>query len=257
MVALRRWAQLGRSYVPGCSSPDWSAVSRLVVAAKPYLLANASDLKALLDQSCRDFGMPDPLLTDLGAHRWLEKENSYSDWLAWVLERLEPSAVFEVLGVDPPQDAGKCHIQRESQLGERYIDLLIRFDRIRDYAIVVEVKTYDEQYGKHQRYIELLKRTFGKDMPCVLVANHDRIEKTFGFKLRPWRKVAFALRSKIAEYAARQAAGDRIITAMMLAFVAAVEQNLLGLSPEAPGRVWNDKPTLISEDLVSYLRGDK
>lgn len=205
--------------------------------------------------------MQDPLLTDLGAHRWLDKETSYSDWLAWVLERLEPSAVLGVLGVDPPfncQDAGKCQIQRESQISERYIDLLVRFDRVPNYAVAVEVKAYDEQYGKQQRYIELLKRNFGEDMPCVLIAIPDHIEEDIcGFKLRPWHKVTFALRNKIAEYASKHTAGDRIITAIMLAFVAAADQNLLELSPAAPRRVWNDEPTLIPEDLVLYLRGDK
>jgi len=44
-------------------------------------------------------------------HRWLEKENSYSDWLAWVLERLhDAKAVLKVLGIpdgefDLPREA--------------------------------------------------------------------------------------------------------------------------------------------------------
>lgn len=73
-----------------------------------------------------------------------------------MLERLEPSAVFEVLDVEPPfnrEDAGQCRVQRESQLGPRYIDLLIRFDSVPDYAIGVEVKTYDEQYAKQKDYL--------------------------------------------------------------------------------------------------------
>ena len=50
---------------------------------------------------------------------------------------------------------------------------------------------------------------------------------------------------------------NRIVTAMMLGFVAAVEQNLLEFSPAAPRRVWKKEPTLIPENLIKYLRGDE
>jgi hypothetical protein len=263
LLALQRWAQLGRVYSPRRpSGPVWSAVTRLIIAAKPYLLERASDLRVLLDKSYLDFGMQDPLLNDLGTHRWLDKETSYSDWLAWVLERLEQSAAFEVLGLDPPRNsehAGKCGVRRESQLGPRYIDLLIYFDGVPGYVVGVEVKTYDEQYSKQKDDLKSLKSRYGKDMPCVLIAIDEDIVKDqlCGFRLRPWRKVTFALRKKIAEYANRQAEGNRIVTVMMLGFVAAAEQNLLEISLAAPRRVWNDEPTLIPEDLIPYLRGDK
>jgi hypothetical protein len=204
--------------------------------------------------------MQDPLLNDLGAHRWLDKETSYSDWLAWVLERLGPSAVFLVLGVRPLPNlelAGNCQVERESQLGKGYIDLLIHFDGVPDYAIGVEVKTYDEQYAKQKDYLKSLKSRYGKDMPCVLIAIDEDIDQLCGFTSRPWCEVTFALRNKIAEYAGKHAEGNRIVTAMMLGFVGAVEQNLLGFSPAAPRRVWNDERTLIPDDLVPYLRGDK
>jgi hypothetical protein len=204
--------------------------------------------------------MQDPLLNDLGAHRWIDKETSYSDWLAWVLEHLEPSAVFEVLDVKPPfnpEDAGKCQVRRESQLDERYIDLLICFERVPRYAIGVEVKTYDEQYAKQKDYRESLKEIFNNP-PYVLIAVPGRIDEDqlCGFTLRPWRKVTFALRKKIAEYAGENV-DNRIVTAMMLGFVVAAEQNLLGFSSAAPRRVLKNVPTLIPEDLVEYLGGDK
>jgi hypothetical protein len=206
--------------------------------------------------------MQDPLLNDLGTHRWVDKETSYSDWLAWVLERLEPSAVFAVLEVIPlfdPEHAGKCQVQRESQLGEGYIDLLIRFDNEPDYAIGVEVKTYDEQYVKQKDYFKSLKNRYGKDMPCVLIAIRDEIVKDqlYDFTLRLWHKVTFALRNKIGEYADKHGEDNRIVTARMLGFVAAAEQNLLEISPASPRRVSKNEPALIPDGLVEYLRGDK
>jgi hypothetical protein len=202
--------------------------------------------------------MEDPLLNDLGAHRWIDKETSYSDWLAWVLERLTPNAMFEILGVEPPfnpDDAGSFHVRRESQLDERYIDLLICFDKRPKYAIGVEVKTYDKQYAKQKGYSNWLNEQFDNP-PCVLVAIPEHIvEDLGGFTLRPWHKVAYALRQQVAKYAVTNGVQNRIVTAMMLGFVAAVEQNLLGFSAAVPRRVFSNEPTLISEDLVSYLRG--
>lgn len=260
---LQQWAQFGRSYAPRrLSPPDWSAVNRLIVAAEPYLREAATEIRHLLRYWSNRFGMEDPLLNDLGSHRWLDKETSYSDWLAWVLEHLEPRAVFEILDVKPPPNrevAGNFQVQRESRLDTRYIDLLILFDSEPDYAIAVEVKTYDDQYAKQKDYLNSLRRRYGKDMPCILIAIPDDIDKDrlFDFTLRPWCEVTFALRNKIAKYASKHTEDNHIVTAMMLGFVAAAEQNLLGFSPAAPRRVWKNEPTLIPEELASYLRGDK
>ncbi len=263
LTVLQQWAQFGRTYFPRrVSRPNWSAVDQLIDTARPYLREEATELRRLLEEWCDRFGMHDPLLNDLGAHRWIDKETSYSDWLAWVLERLEPSAVFDVLDVKPPfnpKDAGNCRVQRESQLDARYIDLLIHFEGVPDYAVGVEVKTYDEQYAKQKDYLKSISRLYGNDMPCVLVAIGDDIDKDelCGFTLRPWRKVTFALREKIAEYASKNGAENRIVTSMMLGFVAAAEQNLLQFSPAALRRVSKNEPALIPRDLVKYLGGDK
>jgi hypothetical protein len=261
LVVLQQWALFGRTHAPRrVSRLNWSAAGQLIDAARPYLLEDAMILRGLLQEWSRKFGMQDPLLNDLGAHRWIDKERSYSDWLAWVLERLEASAVFEVLNVKPPfdtRDAGKCLVRRESQLDKQYIDLLVCFEGKPDYAIGVEVKTYDEQYAKQSDYRKELEGRFS-DPPCVLIAilaiDEDCL---YGFTLRPWRNVTFSLREKIAEYGRRNGTENRIVVAMMLGFVAAVEQNLLKFSPVAPRRVSNGLPTVIPEDLVKYLGGEK
>jgi hypothetical protein len=66
-----------------------------------------------------------------------------------------------------------------------------------------------------------------------------------------------ALRARIAESVRNRPRDNYIVTAIMLGFVAAVEQNLLGFSPSIPRRVMKSEPTLVSEDLVKYLGGDK
>ena len=257
---LRRWAQFGKTYAPRRVAPlDWSPVGRLIDAAELHLLEQAHELRGLLTKSSDKFGMDDPLLNDLGTHRWIDKETSYSDWLAWVLERLEPSDVLELLDVTPPfnpQHSGKCQVQRESQLDKRYIDLLIRFDREPGYAIGVEIKTYDDEYPKQEHYLKSLRRLYDNDVPCILITIDDiREDDRYGFTPRLWRKMTFVLREKIAKYAEKND-GNQIIMALMLGFVAAVEQNLLGFSPAAPRRVLQNQATLIPERLAEYLRGD-
>ncbi len=85
LTVLQEWAQLRRTYAPRrLSPPDWSTVNRLIVAAEPYLREEATTLRHLLREWSNRFGMQDPLLNDLGSHRWIDKETSYSDWLAWV-----------------------------------------------------------------------------------------------------------------------------------------------------------------------------
>ena len=47
--------------------------------------------------------LEDPLWTDCGLHRWLHgsREETYSDWLAWILQGFENAAqVFEVFDLE-------------------------------------------------------------------------------------------------------------------------------------------------------------
>ena len=109
---MEEWAAWGRRCTPSERPlPGWSAVMVLIDAARPCLLEDSKWLRDLAEQSRDQWRFPDPLLCDLGMHRWLEKENSYSDWLAWVLERLhDAKAVLKVLGIpdgefDLPREA--------------------------------------------------------------------------------------------------------------------------------------------------------
>ena len=104
VATLRQWAEWGRAFASRrAPRPDWSAVDALISAAKPRLKEDARDLRELLDRSRNRLKMTDPLVCDLGVHRWLsaEREESYSDWLAWALERLkDAAAVLRLLGIE-------------------------------------------------------------------------------------------------------------------------------------------------------------
>jgi hypothetical protein len=253
---LKKWAQFRRGYVPRRRlQRDWNAVLRLIHAAQPCLDEEAEKLNNLFDDWSRRFGgLQDPLLTDLGVHRWLGRETSYSDWLAWVLERLPTRSVLDVLGVQPPFDpnsAGRVAVYREYPLDGRFIDLLVHFDAQPQYAIGVEIKTWDEQYEKQSDYFRSLQARYA-DPACVLIALREDLGKdVFGFSPRSWSKVAFVLREQIAEYVQGSATRNIIVAAMMLGFVAAVEQNLLELPAGPPSKL-----TLFSGRLTRYLRGE-
>lgn len=204
--------------------------------------------------------LEDPLQVDLGVHRWLEaqREENYSDWLAWVLRQI-PAAerLFRFLGLPLLQSlelsgAGTPHIAREAPFEAGRLDIVIRYpDRA---LIVVEVKCEDGQtdYGPQLgHYREWKDRQPEACKLGVLVTTEEGQSDTAGFAVRTWRELAWELRRLACEL--RQA-NRWCAAAMTLAFAGAVEQNLLGL-PARPlagirsGRVWD------VSDAASHLNG--
>jgi hypothetical protein len=268
LAALNQWAEWGKVYGrPRSSRPNWSAVDALIDAAQPRLRADSEALRELLVQSRNQLKFSDPLLSDLGAHRWLEmdREESYSDWLAWVLERLrDVGLVLHVLGVQNPQFVstclGRCYtVEREAAVTEGSlgcngrVDIVVHFGDPEVALLGVEVKTCDKQYEKQQGYIRSLQQ-FRRAVECVLVDSDEVPEdKLFGFKLRTWEGLAVALRQAIAAYV-RKSDGGEAIPAMMLGFVSAVERNLLGYGTVAPRRAWENRPALRPEGFFIHLQ---
>ena len=69
-------------------------------AAKPKLAANEREMRRLLDGSdARLAPSSYPLHTSFGWHGWLkgEREEAYSDWLAWTLQQV--GSVADILNV--------------------------------------------------------------------------------------------------------------------------------------------------------------
>jgi len=260
LATLCQWAEWGKVRL---RRPHWSAVDALVNAVEPQLLENAKRLRNLLERSATQLRFSDPLLCDLGVHRWLEKETSYSDWLAWVLERLDSTgAVLDVLGVQNPQFASFCVgdyvVDREVPLKkgltghQGQIDLLIRFGDPPRALLGIEVKTYDQQYLKQKGYKESISQLWpGVESDCVLVVNRQpRPNELYGFRPRQWREVTIALRRAVA--GSVHVPGAEV--AMMLAFIAAVEQNLLELGTAVARRAWRGQPALTPPGLLEYLK---
>ncbi len=266
--ALDLWAGWGKEYAPQrLSRPDWSAVEALIDAAQPRFLENSTTLRELLERSRVQLKFTDPLLCDLGVHRWLAKdrEESYSDWLAWVLRQLgDRDAILRVLGVNREFrslcSGSFCRVEREVFVEEGAsdcegrIDILLWFGQPEQAVLGVEVKTWDKSYEKQRGYLRSLRRLC-PNAECVLVAIPEvPPDSLHGFELRRWQDVSMALRREIAAYVVGH---DRdSIAAMMCGFVAAIEQNLLEFETTAARRAWSNppQPAWRSKGLEKYLR---
>src|SRR6267378_2290800 len=92
---LHRWASLGRRYN---NPPSWSSITRIVAAAVRYQDLESKQIVDLLKASKdRLSPLDDPLTVDLGLHRWMsrDREEAYSDWLAWVITQIScPTKVW-------------------------------------------------------------------------------------------------------------------------------------------------------------------
>jgi hypothetical protein len=263
-TVLATWAQL--AYV----QPDisWAPVSALIGAVEQESRLAETRLNQLLDQSDGLLGpLCDPLRANVGLHRWLseEREEAYSDWLAWTLERLgRADLVMRVLGFTQsefiaPISNEKVKVAREKHITAGRLDLDIRFGR--KAMLVVEVKkTFGEEAAtaKQAGYDEWIDceceiHNLIKIPPRLLVLD-DSEEVRHGFTRLRWTDLCIELRSALPELLARSRetpGGSLVEAAMVVAFIAAVEQNLLHLS--APGASLGDADWLLFGTTCGHL----
>ena len=100
---LRQWQELQRRIV--LAPPElfsWDSADRLSKSARKLdAYANKHFEEALAGSDSQLTPLSDPLRLNLGEHRWLSKdrENSYSDWLAWILQGMSVTEILLLLGV--------------------------------------------------------------------------------------------------------------------------------------------------------------
>jgi hypothetical protein len=245
--------------------PNWKDVSDLVLAARQKLAGDRERLMRLLTESRRRLGpLEDPFDVDLGLHRWLapEREESYSDWLEWIVRQIkDPAQVFSLFALPGPParviDCPECEVQRECCIPyghpdqEGRLDLVIRYG---DKAlVVVEVKKSDAEGAdtlKHDGYRRwLTEQTAQHKFPVLLALSGEEADYE-EFRLVSWASVCVEMR-RLAVYLCKQ---DRLMTAaIVLAFVAAVEQNLLGYSAGVVQGICKGDVTLFNSAIVDHL----
>ena len=210
--------------------------------------------------------LEDPFDVDLGLHRWLkdEREEAYSDWLEWVvqqiLEILGPKQVFELFDLKPPEavlESREWDVQRECCVPhghpdqEGRLDLVIRFRE--NAIIVVEVKKGDAEGAdtdKHRGYSRWIEEQNYPHKYAVLLAASAEEEDYKGFPFRSWATVCVEMRRLAIEIYKE---GRAMTAAMVLAFVAAVEQNLLGFSSKIVQDICEGHLALFNVAVVDHL----
>jgi len=249
IAVMQKWAQYGRRLRPMPRIVSWEPVKPMIGACKKLLDLKWQALMRMLDESDKRLApLKDPQRVDLGMHRWLseEREESYSDWLQWVIEALgSAESIFRVLGIEAPEVASrrqflKPQVDREVWVEKGHdeqsgrLDLLIQFAR--ETIIVVEVKLTDAESAdtdKQKGYWDSLENKYKESAEKkqlyakLLVVNAEKLDY-WNFKPITWKDLCLELRRIVAEGKWRT---DRLMEgAMILAFVGAVEQNLLGFS---------------------------
>jgi len=259
---LRVWASLSRPV-----AVSWIPVTRMIWAAEAEAQKLESELKQLLnvsDAKLRAISLCDPLLADAGLNRWLkkEREESYSDWLAWILGQLGSAVdVFEVLGITEHEIVAKSHarafkIEREQYTSAGRLDLLLTLaDSV---MIILEVKKYSAESSdtaKQAGYYEWLQSKLVQHRKALLLTTDAAEDKYENFSTLLWADVCIRLRRLLPTL--RTSIGP-VKTAMFVAFVSAVETNLLNLvSPfqetDAVDRLFYARTI---EHLKKYMGGD-
>lgn len=261
---LHTWAALGAELQATRSRhlPDWSAVNEMIKAVQPLMKANAEKLKDLLERSRKKLKpLGEPFDLDLGLHRWLdaEREEAYSDWLEWVVGQAKTAArVFGLFRLNPPDGVSRdaelqtkrevCVTQgHEGQAGR--LDLVVYHGH--QPVLVVEVKKGDADEADTAKNAGYTKtHPNAKRVLLVVAAEEEDYE---GFKPCKWADVCTQLRRLAVSLHQDH---SMMAAAMVLAFVAAVEQNLLGFVGFREGNVGFVSPRLVKH-IENFLKPEE
>jgi hypothetical protein len=237
---------------------DWSSVIGIIKAAKASQDAGQQELARLLGISKeRLHPLEDPFSTDFGLHRWLggSREESYSDWLAWVMAQLDSAGeVFELFGLKFPPEAAhwkNTDAKRETGIPDGRLDIVLRWTG--KALLVIEVKVTDEasaSISKQNFYRKWIDKQREPRKRAVLLVVDGKPGESKGRFIRcAWSKVCLGLRRA----ASRHVSQNAVRSAMMLAFAGAVEQNLLDM-PGRPLQLMKNGHLLNTGPVVDHLR---
>jgi len=257
--AWRQWARWGgilpsladlQSTRADTVAPEWAPVARFATAFRDLVTYEKRNLDDLLRQSDERLGaFSDPLRLSFEKHRWLdlrgEREESYSDWLAWLLEELDSTeALLKIFGLEKTKfgdqvRGARPQLDREKGIrdlgGEiKRLDLLIRFGELGILLVEVKVQAIEKAGGSDnlEVYRDWLKREagLGATPHCAILPVPDSIEPPReGWEVRTWDEVTLQLREQ-ALGLQDSASGDLLLAALMLCFAGAVEKNVLGFT---------------------------
>jgi hypothetical protein len=264
---LRRWAKLGTMVTAArlAHRRDWAPAQRMIEAARERLLWESERLRDLLQQSNAALApLEDPLLTDFGTHRWLSeaREEVYSDWLMWIAQQLQtPERVFRLFGIAVPCDVTTpLTVQRELPVPRGHDNQSGRLDFVARYAgqaiIVVEVKKGGADAAdtdKQRGYMEWLKRQPEprEHKHAILLVTAADCEDYHCFRPFLWSSLCIKLRQMVPELCKDRRS---VVAAMILAFVGAVEQNLLRFSAQPVQFIYKGQNLILSSEIGTHIK---
>lgn len=235
---IRIWSELHVSATSKFLS--WNSAAILVESAKvldEYALGHLN--QALDDSGKALFPLGEPLKLNLGKHRWLsaDREESYSDWLAWILQGISGSEILRLFAIRDEAarnllGSGRISVHREVWGKDRdsRTDIEVRFGERG--LLIVEVKVHNpgselepeldrfERASKHKEYRELILLAIEEPVPGVQLS---------GFGFVNWQTLCQRLR-QCASSRLKEGESKLLHAAAILIFCGAVEQNLLGFS---------------------------
>jgi hypothetical protein len=239
LAVLRSWANrtLPPRYRRQTAAWSWEPATRMTALLEDFGQSRTGVFQELLSQSNdRLAPLSDPLTCDLGLHAWLrpQREESYSMWLQWSLQQLADwESIGQVLGLLPTRATGATiEVDREVPIsyrddaGHGRLDLLIRQGS--ETLCVLEIKTksfFDEDLRKQLSYSESPNVSPGAER--IFIAVDTEGFDLRGFRFLSWSEICIRLRRLTPHVAANK---NQLTAALLLAFVGAVEQNLLGLA---------------------------
>lgn len=224
--------------------PGWLAASNLITSFVAMSRSEGVRLTQMYESSKRRlWPLSDPLDVLFHFHRQLSssREEVYSDWFQWVLSQVADARLIgQILGTPIPDrfanSKGPVSVEREIWVEHGHVDQTGRLDIVVSQGLeklaVIEVKTREysrEDLQKHIGYARAIK-TSSPQAEMILLAVDPPDTDLSGFRFLSWDDVCVTLRG----IAPSLLVSERpLATALILAFVGAVEQNLLGLtSPE-------------------------
>ncbi len=102
--------------------PDWDPVSHIVRSFEQLFLHERERLDRLLHRCDERFHpLADPLRLTLTDHRWFnprwEREESYSDWLCWLIAQFDSSEqILRLFGLSDTEFGRIAHGRRRTSL---------------------------------------------------------------------------------------------------------------------------------------------
>lgn len=222
------------------SAPDfqaWKKISQFTGLHLSFVKSQQMRYEELLQRSSALFSpLQDPLSCSFGLHRWLagSREEAYSDWFAWVLERCRTWGVIsKVLGSALHSPTLEISIEREVCIkyenctSKGRLDVLISSGSRQ--LCVIEIKSapyLQDDLEKQGLYSASAGVSPEADRIFIGIEENESCN-FYGFRFVSWADICVRLRQFVPELLIRE---GHVIAALILAFIGAVEQNLLNLT---------------------------